>query len=385
MSETRETKPEYDEGRAKLSRLDKEIAEAIQEEADYIAQHEAEMKGTPFGQTAETRELGKLAGKGSIDRILRAAVRGTGLVGGPEVELQQHFDLDSNFIPLMMLMDTESRAAASFSGSGTPGTSPGISGQVFGDSASAFANVRFEDVPVGLRVHPVITTGALTAGVNNVSTPAKSAEVTETDAVLAVKELTPKRVQHGFSYTLEDAAIYPGLDIGFRQNLRAGLRDKVDEQILNRGTDGLLTFGTEPSSPSAESTSAAYLAAVASGVDGRFAMNEGEVKMLVGSTIYGHMAGQDVGTASGVTVTDKLGNRLRVSPHVPAYAGNFQEAVVCKGLDVQTRCAIWMGAEILVDQVSRAAHGEIRLHAVLMYDYAILREGGYTRHRFRNS
>ena len=60
----------------------------------------------------------------------------------------------------------------------------------------------------------MITTGALTSGATNVSTPAKSAEVTETDAVLAVKELTPKRAQHGFSYTLEDAATYPGLILG---------------------------------------------------------------------------------------------------------------------------------------------------------------------------
>ena len=35
-----------------------------------------------------------------------------------------------------------------------------------------------------MRIHPVITTGALTSGVSNVSTPAKSAEVTETDADL---------------------------------------------------------------------------------------------------------------------------------------------------------------------------------------------------------
>ena len=270
---------------------------------------------------------------------------------------------------------------------GTPGTSPGISGQVFGDSASAFANVRFEDVQPGVRIHPVITTGALTAaGANSVSTPAKSAEVTETDAVLAVKELTPKRAQHSFSYTLEDALTYPGLEIGLRANLRAGLRDKVDEQILNRGTDGLLTFGTEPTSPTAESTAAQYLAAVASGVDGRFAMNEGEVKALVGSTIYGHMAGQDVGTNSGTTVTDKLGNRVRVSPHVAAYASNYQEAVVCKGSAFQAVCAIWQGVPIEVaDRGSRAAHGEVQLFAFLFHDFAILRTDGYTRHRFRNS
>ena len=240
LTETRETKAEYDEGRAKLSKLDKEIAVAIQEESEEEAKHMAEYKAQPFGQTAETRELRKLAGKGSVDRILRAAVRGWGIGDGPEHELQSHFDLDSNVLPLVMLLDDETRAAASFGTSpGTPGTSPGISGQVFGDSASVFANVRFEDVAPGVRIHPVITTGALTAGASNVSTPAKSAEVTETDAVLAVRELTPKRAQHGFSYTLEDAMTYPGLDIGLRRNLREGLRDKVDSEILNRGTDGL--------------------------------------------------------------------------------------------------------------------------------------------------
>ena len=70
---------------------------------------------------------------------------------------------------------------------------------------------------------------------------------------------------------------------------------------------------------------------------------------------------------------------------VPAYAQDMQEAVVCKGNTFQTVCAIWSGIPILVDQSSRAPHGEIRLWAVLMHDFAILRRDGYTRHRFRNS
>ena len=68
------------------------------------------------------------------------------------------------------------------------------------------------------------------------------------------------------------------------------------------------------------------------------------------STGARHMAGQDVGTASGTTVTDKLGNRLRVSPHVPAYASDYQEAVVCKGSAFQAVCAIWQGVAIVVSQ-----------------------------------
>ena len=88
---------------------------------------------------SESKEMRSLAKRGSVDRILRAAVRGWGINDGPESELQKHFDLDSNYLPLVMLLDDETRVAASFgAAAGTPGTSPGISGQVFGDSASAF-------------------------------------------------------------------------------------------------------------------------------------------------------------------------------------------------------------------------------------------------------
>ena len=55
MSEARENKPEYDELRAKLSKMDKDVAAAIQEEDDGNEKAMAEMKGMPFGQTAETR------------------------------------------------------------------------------------------------------------------------------------------------------------------------------------------------------------------------------------------------------------------------------------------------------------------------------------------
>ena len=162
---------------------------------------------------------------------------------------------------------------------------------------------------------------------------------------------------------------------------------------MNRTGDGLLTTGlsANPSNPTAETTAARYIAAMADAVDGRYAGREGEVKMVVGSGtngVYGHMAGLDIGGTTGTsgrTVTAHFGERLRVSPHVGAYANNRQEALVIKGTTFQTVCAIWPGIPILVDQSSRAPHGEIRLWAVLMHDFAILRTEGYTRHRFRTS
>ena len=364
-----------------LKANDSELKKALKDEGDAQEKGMAMFSGS---SSPESREMKRLATRGSVNRIIKAAVRGWGIADGVEHELQSHFDLDSNAIPLVMLLDEE-RAAATFGTTpGEPGTTPGIAGQVFGDSASAFANVRFEDVDPGVRVWPVITTGSL----DNVGTPVRSAENAETDAVLAVKELKPKRAQVSFAYTLEDAATYPGLDRGLRENIRAGLRDKIDDVILNRTSEGLLQFGTAPTAHSSATTAAQYLAAVAAGVDGRFAGREGEVKVLVGSGpngVYGHMAGLAIATGDGRTVTDKLGERVRVSPHVPAYSSDMQDAVVCKGNSFQTVAAIWPGIPILVDNASRAPQGEVRLYGVLMHDFAILRTDGYTRHRFRTS
>ena len=391
MSEIREQANGLPQTDASFSESEKLRGELVSLESRYREALEAEtkasdaaMKSFEGNNSPENREMKRLAKTGSVNRIIKAAVRGWGIADGVEHELQTHFDLDSNAIPLVMLLD-EHRAAATFGTTpGTPGTTPGIAGQVFGDSASAFANVLFEDVDPGARVWPVITTGSQ----GNVGLPDRSGNNTETDEVLAVKELKPKRAQVSFAYTLEDAATYPGLDRGLRENIRSGLRDKIDDVILNRTSEGLLQFGTAPTGPGQASTALEILSAVASGVDGRFASRESEVEILVGSGAngtYGYMAGLAIATGDGRTVTDKLGERVRVSPHVPAYASNMQDAVVCKGNTFQTVAAIWPGIPIIVDQSSRAPQGEVRLYGVLMHDFAILRTDGYTRHRFRTS
>ena len=384
MSETREKVNDLASASspADVSQRDKLDAELKGLEVEYRAAETAESAATDGVRfdDSETAEVRSLVQQSSVERIVISALAGRS-VDGAEAELQAHYGLDSHSIPLRLLIP-ERRDAASFGTTpAQPGSTPGIAGQVFGDSASAFANVRFEDVPMGTRVHPVMTTGAL----GNVGTPAASVAQAETDAVLSVKELKPKRAQVQLAYRLEDAATFGGVDSGFRENIRAGLRDKIDDQILNRGTDGLLTQGTAPTNPTAATTAALYIAALYAGVDGRYAGNEAEVKILVGSAIYAHMAGLALATGDGRTVTDKMGARLRVSPNVPAYASNRQQAVVCKGLESQTVAAIWPGLEILEDRTSRAAEGEVRLIGLLLHDFAILRTDGYTRHAFRNS
>ena len=97
LTETRENKPEYDELRAKLAETDGELAHALKEEAEDNDKHMAESNRSRLtGGTPESREMRQLARRGSVDRILRAAVRGWGISDGPEHEMQSHYDLDSN-------------------------------------------------------------------------------------------------------------------------------------------------------------------------------------------------------------------------------------------------------------------------------------------------
>ena len=77
---------------------------------------------------------------------------------------------------------------------------------------------------------------------------------------------------------------------------------------------------------------------------------------------------------------------IRVSGNVPGYASNRQDAVVIKG-PARRNCvaALWNGVEIFPDPYSRANEGEIRLYVVGLFDFAITREDGYKRYRFRNA
>ena len=300
---------------------------------------------------------------------------------GVEKELQDHYKLQPNAIPLPML---ELRAAATFTGDEPASASPVVP-QLFPNSVSAFCGVAIEQVPAGLSTWPVLTTGV------TVHKPGQGNDAAETTGTFKITSLTPKRLQGGFSYQIEDAAALGFLDAALRENLSDALQSELDKTILTRTSDGLLDKGTDPGTPGSASTAAQYLAAVYGGVDGLYAQDASEVRMLVGSGAsgtYGHMGGLPVATGSDINAAEKVADvsgGLRVSGHVPAYASNRQEAVIIKGpARRNTVAAIW-GITLIPDEVTRTTQGEIRLTAVMLADFAILRTDGYKRHRFRTS
>ena len=349
----------------------------IEVSAAALAQPEREEHRT---ETPEGAELREMVDQANIGYIFQGVV-GHRIVDGVERELQQHFKLAPNVVPLEML---ERRAAATFTGD-EPASARPVIPQLFPASAAAFAGVSIETVPSGESQYPVLTTGA------TAHTPAQGADAAETTAAFDITTLTPKRISAGFSYQLEDAAVMAYLDGALRQNLSDALQAELDKQILRR-SDGLLGFGTNPSTPGAETTAAQYLAAIYDAVDGIYAQDAAAIRMLVGSGangVYAHMGGTFRGNSAAdniATLIGRLSGGLRVSGHIAAYSSNHQESVVIKG-PARRNCvaAVWQGVQIIPDMVTRAREGEVKLTAVMLYDFSVVREDGYKRHRFRTS
>lgn len=335
--------------------------------------------------TPEGRELRSQLDGANIGKIFQHAM-GMAPMDGVEAELQKHFGVSSNAIPLAMLM--EKRAAATTTGD-EPNTDNPVIPQLFPQAAAQFCGVSIETVGAGESIYPVLTTGATVHGV------AASAVAGESTGAFEVTTLTPGRLQASFAYQREKAAVFAMMPDALRANLSDALQDKLDERILNRAPvangnpGGLLQFGTDPTAPTAETTYALYSSAMFGAVDGIYANMISDVRMLVGSAIYAHAAEtyrNNNAPESALEVLARQSGGVRVSGNVPAYAGNLQEALVVKG-GPRRNCvaAVWDGVTLFEDQISRAQEGEVRLYAVALYDFSITRTAGYDRARFRNS
>ena len=140
-------------------------------------------------------------------------------------------------------------------------------------------------MPVGDGSFPVLSTLPSVKGPFTDST-----EAGQTDATFVANSLAPERLQASFSYTRTDAAtLFAGLDSSLRLALNGGLQEKLDQQAIE-GTDGLLTGTNLPNNNvSNVSTFALYLSGLLYGrVDGRYARNPGDIRMIVGQGTFAH-------------------------------------------------------------------------------------------------
>ena len=322
---------------------------------------------------AETRELRQLTEKANAGAIILAVTEKRNCLGA-ELELQQAHGLAENQIPISLLR-VEQRAAGVTTAPTNVGTNQAeIVQPVFANGAGAYLGITRPTVAAGDAVYPVLATRPDVGGPHS-----DSSDVPETDSTFNADLLAPERIQASSMYRRVDAARFPTMDSALRMALNSGLEEKLDYEVL-RGTEGLLTGSKLANhNKSGETTHAQYLSQFCFGrVDGRYAAEQSDIKVLMGSGSYAH-AGSSYQSTPHLSALDALMAKIpvRVSAHVPAVASTKQNNVIRLGMRSDYVQPMWMGVTIIVDEVSGSGKGEIEVTAVLLTNTKILRSGGF--------
>ena len=334
-------------------------------------------------ENAETRDARELLTRANISGIFEAALSGK-VPAGAERELQEEAGLDGNAVPLALLrrhdggdgLERRTSGVTPVPASGSIGaTQSEIIPAVFPEAASAFLNVPQPTVPVGERVYTVLSTSA------SPGTPAKGADQAHSAAAFTAAVLSPERIQASLFFSREDRARLAGLNEALRSNLGDALGNELDQQVLT-GTNGLLT-GTNlaHSAAAAADTFTSYRSRLAFGlVDGTYAMTAGELRLLVGSATYAHMAASYRGTDSDLDALASLmaaTGGVRVSANMTAVSSKKQNVLIRRGGRQDAVTPIWEGVTLITDEVTQAKAGEIIVTAVMLYAFKILRAAGF--------
>ena len=165
----------------------------------------------------EGRELRQLIDSANLGEIFDAALERRAIDGATR-ELQEHYHLAANQVPLDLLSGQNETRAITPAPADVGATQQPIVGYVFPSSVSEFLSIPTPRVGVGENVYPVLTSDLA------VGTPAEGAAQAETTGSFSADVLSPSRIQASFFYSREDAARFAGLDASLRGNLSEAYR-----------------------------------------------------------------------------------------------------------------------------------------------------------------
>ena len=327
---------------------------------------------------AETREWADVSDRFDLGEMFTNVVEHRASAGAI-AEVQKERGLGVNDIPTEMLM--EHRAVTPAPGDVGQSQSE-ITGFVFPQSVAAFMGIPSPIVPVGDATFPVLTSDPA-AGV-----PAENAAQAETTGAFSADVLTPKRIQASFFWSREDAGRFAGMADALRDALQGGLADKLDQQIIN-GTEGLLN-GTKLANHARGSASdyASYVADMLyARVDGKFAYDLSDIRVVMGSDTFGNAATKlpTNGEENALARIRNDSGGVRVSAHVPAVVSSKQNAVVRLGNRRDMVAPVWGAVTLIPDEITKAANGQIVLTAVMLHAVKILRVGGFYKQEANHS
>ena len=338
-------------------------------------------------ETSEGREYGQLITRANIGEIFDASFTHKPLSGATG-ELQTHLGMDMNQVPLALLKRQNPEDGRLETRAVTPGPSDvgtdqmSILQYVFPMSAASFLGVNQPSVGVGEQLFPIMTNAP------DVGTPAENAVQAETTGAFTTETLAPRRLQASYFYSMEDRSRFASMSEALRESLSMGLSDGLDDQILS-GTSGFFT-GTVLANHNVTTATDfdLFMTQFAYGrVDGRYANTAAEIATVMGATSYAHAGSVYRNTSVDRNALERLQDvtgGVRVSSHVPAAANNKQNAVMRVGMNGQAAVApVWDGIQLIPDNITKAASGQIVITAIMLYNFKILRTDDFYKQQIQ--
>ena len=343
--------------------------------------------------SSEERELAELRSKVEFGKYVGAALAGMPVMGGPELEYNQHLSIAANYFLLELLAGLgEHRILRNGDAEGNQAT---WLDRVIADTAAQRLGVTFPSVAPGVAAYPVMSAGA--SGVQRGRTQA----VTEGTYTVAVEELKPSRNSVYGIYSIEDELRLPGLADAIVRDMRASMVETINKAIFvgdfgaNENTadiTGLQTaIITETTVTQANKIKGDELLKVfLAYVDGVYASSLADVRVVTttgSNTLWGstiHAAAVDNQTVAAFLRANGVNWTVRGGIEANTANGDFGAFVgLARGVDGAAVAPIWNMGQLIRDEYgTRAAQGEVGLVLNYFWNFGLPGDANFKRLKY---
>ena len=337
------------------------------------------------GETAEIRELGRRA---QVVNHFRAALDGVP-VNGVELEHNQARGLGGTDMHIGMLYQGEIERRATTDTDGQTNQMMWTD-LVHAGTAADFLGIMASPVPAGQEAYPLVTAGA------GVKMRGRGQSAADSAWTVGVKVAEPKRIASRIVFTERDRHRLPGLEEALIREMQMGIAEQIDLAVLkgnSTGDDGSAITGiTGTSDIGAINLTQAnkdkynlLLQGIIGLVDGKFAMSIADIRAVWSVTTFKKLfAGvftsdvdrltaeifSDIGLPQG-RVRDSLGASDAASQTGAVFARQRM------GLSNSAYLPVWENMELVRDQYSKSASGEIAVTMNSYIDFVVTRPGAF--------
>ena len=356
------------------------------------AAEDAAIAAAPPAAAGGDPAVAEALGAASVANIIDAFTQHR-MVAGPEADLQTHFGLDANEIPLAMITprpvalaedhDERQRRALTLTGDGAAMQQPTVGG-MYPTGELAWCGAEVVPVDNGLAVFPYVSVPASSAA-SAPAAAAAGAEVGDTDNTIQLLNLSPNRIQQSFTYQQEQQRLVRSVPEDLQVNLNDLVQSGVTRFGLTNGTKGLLTRGTAPADPTAVATWATVVSAIGGAVDGVYARRLRDVRLLCRVTSYALFTSLYRADETDVTVAEWLEEKAAgvMASAFPSTATNFDQGLLVRGMHGRSAVMpLWDGLQ-LTDAMTESKSGLVRVTVAAFTDIGVTRPGVFARTVFQ--